>query len=230
MEKLRHSTVLVAGVGGLGGAAATYLAAAGIGRLILLHDGVVEWSDLNRQTLMGWDGVGRSRVQQAKTTLQRLYPTVQLDTIDGKVIDIAMDAWIDQVDMVLDARYDLDERYVLNRLCVEHNVPMIEAAMNGWELYVMAVVPHAGPCLRCLFIDGMPWQGKGFPVLGTVCATAGTLAANETIKHLSGLVSHTVTPLYWFDLLTMQQRTIQVQRLGYCPVCGDEVEPGGERA
>lgn len=106
---------------------------------------MVEWPDLNRQTLMGWDAVGRSRVQQAKTTLQRLYPTVQLDTIDGKVTDIAMSAWINQVDMVLDARYDLDERYAPNRLCVEHNVPMIEAAMNGWELYVMTINPHAGP-------------------------------------------------------------------------------------
>ena len=76
----------------------------------------------------------------------------------------------------------------------------------------------------------MPWQGREFPVLGTVCATAGTLAANEVIKHVTGLVSDTSTPLYWFDLLTMKQRTIQIQRLAHCPVCGDVKGRGGDHA
>ena len=220
LAKLRQATVLVAGVGGLGGAAATYLTTAGVGRLIILHEGVVEYPDLNRQTLMGWEGVGRKRIELAKKSLLRLNPHLIVDTIDARVTETDLDDWLTAVDFVIDARYTVEERFRLNEICVANHLPMMEVAMSGWEFYLFAVFPQQTPCLRCLFQESENWEGKKFPVLGSVSATAGTIAATQVIKYLSGIEDTPQSTLYWHDSLNMQQLTIQVKRNPHCPVCG----------
>ena len=221
ISKLRQASVLVAGVGGLGGATATYLASAGIGRLIILHEGVVEYPDLNRQTLMGWEGVGSKRVELAKKSLLRLNPNLKVETVDARVTDANLDKWLAMSDFVVDARYTVEERFRLNEICVQRQIPMIEVAMFGWEFYMFTVIPHQTPCLRCLFRENENWEGKKFPVLGSVSATAGTMAATQVIKYLSGIDRAPHPTLYWYNSLTMVQRIIQVQRNPRCPVCGE---------
>ncbi|WP_058301906.1 HesA/MoeB/ThiF family protein [Gorillibacterium timonense] len=218
--KLRNATVLVAGVGGLGGTAALYLAAAGIGKLILVHEGVTVLPDLNRQILMSTDGIGRTRVDQATESLSKLNPDVEIEVWNGKVEPEAVRPLVRKADLVIDARYDFPERYELNRLCLAEGKPMIEAAMYGYEISMTTVVPGETPCLECLYPESPKvWEPLGFPVLGAVSGMAGCMASLEAIKWLLGKPG-LAGKLMRFDSLTFQSVEIDVAQAPRCELCG----------
>jgi molybdopterin/thiamine biosynthesis adenylyltransferase len=218
-SRLRESVVLVAGIGGVGGAVATYLAAAGVGRLVLVHPGELEEPDLNRQTLMQPVDVGRSRVQAAAGTLHRHYPDVEVRAHDCPVADPRLPELVAAADVVVDARHNFPERYLLNRLCRDRAVPEVVAAMDGTHLQVMTSVP-GGPCWRCLFpVQDPDWQPLGFRVLGAVAGTAGCLAAAEVVKLITGAGSPLSGRLLFGDLWEMEFRTVGVERRPGCPDC-----------
>lgn len=219
-RRLRAATVLVAGVGGVGGAAATYLAAAGVGRLILVHPGALEVPDLNRQTLMhpGW--LGSSRVECAADALRAHYPDVVVEAWDFGLDDPRMPALVAQSSVVVDARHNFPERYLLNSECVRAGTPLVVSAMNATEAYLMVVQPGA-PCLRCVFAEGDPsWEPLGFPVLGAVAGTAGCLAAMEAVKVVARYGEPATGKLIHLDLWDMAFRAFSVSRDPLCQDCG----------
>lgn len=225
-RRLRGATALVAGVGGLGGAAALYLAAAGIGRLVLFHPGSLELPDLNRQTLMRPEWLGRERATCARETLRGLYPDVEVVAVPEPVRPDNALTWLRQADVALDCRHNFGERFLLNRLCVETEVPLVEAAMNAGEGYVTVVRPGLTPCLRCLFPEGDPaWDPLGFPVLGAVAGTVGCLAALEAIKLVTGWGEPLCGRLLVVDLERGSARTLAARRDPACPVCGARSAP-----
>lgn len=218
--RLRSATVLVAGIGGLGGTVATYLAAAGIGKLVLVHPGDLEEPDLNRQTLMRPDRIGTSRVECAAATLRAHHTDVEIVALDTVLADPAIPGLVAEADVVVDARHNFPERYLLNRLCVELGAPLVVAAMNATEAFLTTVVPGE-PCLRCVFGEGDPeWQPLGFSVLGAVSGTVGCMAAMEVIKVVAGYGTPTVGRLVHFDLLDMSFGKVRTHRDPTCPDCG----------
>jgi len=218
--KMKEAVVLVAGVGGLGGTAALYLAAAGIGKLILVHEGITVLPDLNRQILMSTEGIGRTRVDQAAESLARLNPEVEIETWNGKVEADAVRPLVRRADLVIDARYDFPERYVLNRLCMDEGKPMVEAAMYGYEISLTTVVPGETPCLECLYPESpQVWEPLGFPVLGAVSGMAGCLAALEAIKRLLGKPG-LAGKMLRFDSLNFQSVEFDVTGAPRCGHCG----------
>lgn len=219
--RLKASTALVAGVGGLGGTVALYLAAAGIGRLLLVHQGPLDLPDLNRQTLMNPDWLGLSRVRCAEATLRRFNPDVETLILDGRIADDNVIDLVQSADVVVSCRYNFDERAILNRACVELARPMVEAAMYGMEAYLTTVVPGQTPCLHCLYSEFPLWDPMAFPVLGAVSGALGCLAATEAIKVLIDMGSPLAGWLLHFDLGDMHFRKYQVQRRPDCPACGD---------
>jgi molybdopterin/thiamine biosynthesis adenylyltransferase len=227
--RLRSSTVLVAGIGGVGGAVATYLAAAGVGRLVLVHPGELEEPDLNRQTLMQPADLGTPRVLAAARTLQRHYPDVEVVAHDCPVADPRLPGLVADADVLVDARHNFPERYLLNRLCRDHAVPEVVAAMDGAQLQLMTSVP-GGPCWRCLFPVGDPqWQPLGFRVLGAVAGTVGCLASAEVVKLITGAGTPLIGRLLFGDLWSMDFRTLGVERRSGCPDCDPAVTmPVGE--
>ncbi|HEY6795274.1 MAG TPA: ThiF family adenylyltransferase, partial [Kineosporiaceae bacterium] len=185
-ERLRRATVLVAGVGGVGGAAATYCAAAGVGRLILVHPGELELPDLNRQTLMTPTDLGRSRVRSAAHTLTRHFPDVRVEAHDLGLDDDPVSGLVACADVVVDARHNFPERYLLNRLCRGFGVSEVVAAMDGVQLQLLTSTGDDA-CWRCVFPRADPaWDPLGFRVVGAVAGTAGCLAAAEAVKLLIG--------------------------------------------
>ena len=221
-RRLAESTVLVAGVGGLGGATATYLAAAGVGRLVLFHPGRLERADLNRQTLMTPSWLGRLRVHCAEATLRRHYPDVEVVGVPEPITAEQTSPFLMQADVVVDARHNFPERLLLNRLCVQLGVPMVEAAMNGAEGQVSVVRPGETACLACRCGDGDPeWEPLGFPVLGAVSGTVGCLAAIEAIKVVTGWGEPLDDRLLALDLERMIFQTLPVARDPACPVCAE---------
>ncbi len=220
--KLKAASVLVAGVGGLGGAAATYLAVAGIGSLRLAHYGTLTLSNMNRQTLMSDERIGESRVLQAKDRIKELNPHVEVEIINERTSDSNIGDLLSGVELALSARPNFDERRTLNKGCVERDIPMIEAAMNGMEGYLFNVVPGQTPCLECLYPEDNPeWEELGFPVLGAVSGMLGCIMAIEAIKLIAGFGRPLLSQMLAFNTFDMEYRKFRVRRNGSCPVCGN---------
>lgn len=218
-RRLRSATAVVAGVGGVGGAAATYLAAAGVGRLELVHPGPLELPDLNRQTLMTPEDLGRPRVHTAAATLRRHFPDVEVEAHDVPVAADVVPGLLAGADVVVDARHNFPERYLLNRLCRERGLPAVVAAMDGVALQLLTCLP-GGACWRCVFPRPDPaWDPLGFRVLGAVAGTVGCLAAAEAVKLLTGAGSVLHGRLLIADLWEMSFRSVPVRPAPGCPDC-----------
>jgi len=217
---LRNSTALVAGIGGLGGTAALYLAAAGVGRLILVHSGNLTLSNMNRQILMKNGQVGKSRVAQAKKTIQEMNPDVDIEVRDERITDDNIGLLLRPAKIVLSARPNFNERRILNRACIEAGVPMVEAAMNGMEGYIFNVIPRVAACLHCVYPEDDPsWEELGFPVLGAVSGMLGCMMAIEAIKLLTGYGKPLFSEMLVFNTLDMEFRKVKIPRDNHCQVC-----------
>lgn len=224
-SRLKAASVLVAGVGGLGGAAATYLAVAGIGSLRLAHYGTLTLSNMNRQTLMTDERIGEVRVLQAKDRIKELNPHVEVEIINERTSDGNIGDLLNGVDIALSARPNFDERRTLNKGCVKGHIPMIEAAMNGMEGYLFNVVPGRTPCLECLYPEDDPeWEELGFPVLGAVSGMLGCIMAIEAIKLLTGFGKPMISQMLVFNTFDMEYRKFRVRRNSSCRVCGNTHE------
>jgi len=217
---LGKSTALIAGVGGLGGTAALYLAAAGIGRLILVHSGNLTLSNMNRQILMKHSRIGKSRVLQAKKTIQELNPDVELEIHDERITQDNIRTLLRTSKIALSARPNFDERRTLNRACIEKGMPMVEAAMNGMEGYIFNVIPKVASCLHCVYPEDDPsWEELGFPVLGAVSGMLGCMMAIEAIKLLTGYGKPLLSEMLVFNMLDMEFRKVKIPRDEACEVC-----------
>ncbi|BBA79969.1 putative molybdenum cofactor biosynthesis/nitrogen fixation-like protein [cyanobacterium endosymbiont of Rhopalodia gibberula] len=220
-KKLKSTTAIVTGVGGLGGTVALYLAVAGIGKLILVRGGDLRRDDLNRQILMTDDWVGKPRVFKAKKTLLEINPDVEIEAIPEFVTSENVHNLMQQADIALDCAFDFKEREALNAACVRQKIPMVEAAMSEMEAYLTTVVPGETPCLSCIFPEKPTWDRWGFGVLGAVSGTLACLAALEAVKLITGLGEPLTGQLLTMDLAS----TTFAKRRPYhdpdCPVCGN---------
>ncbi|MGB5772777.1 MAG: HesA/MoeB/ThiF family protein [Crocosphaera sp.] len=220
-KRLKDSTAVVTGVGGLGGTVALYLAVAGVGKIILVRGGDLRLDDLNRQILMTNSWVGQPRVYKAKETLLNINPEIEIEAVNEFVTAENIDALVQQADIAFDCAFDFKERNFLNTACVRWGVPMVEAAMSGMDAYLTTIIPGETPCLSCIFPEKPDWDRWGFGVLGAVSGSLACLAALEGIKLLTGLGE----PLTG-QLLTMELGTATfAKRRPYhdpnCPVCGN---------
>jgi molybdopterin/thiamine biosynthesis adenylyltransferase len=219
-ERLKNSTVLLAGVGGLGGAIAYGLAGAGVGKIIVVHSGELTESNLNRQTLMKESALGASR---AKTAAERITEFNRFTTVvanDIPVTDKTMAPLVAGTDLVIDARHNFPERRTLNRVAVKAGVPLLYAAMDGLSAQMAFFRPSVTGCFECLYPDSPPdWDPFGFPVFGAVAHSIGALAAMEAIKYLSGY-GELSDKLVVADMNEYGIRQFSLQPLAGCPVCG----------
>ncbi len=220
--KLKNSTVLVTGVGGLGATAALYLAVAGVGKLILLRGGELRLDDMNRQILMTDDWVGQPRVFKAKATLEAINPDVAIEAICEYVTPDNVDRLVRSADIVLDCAHNFTERDLLNAACVRWGKPMVEAAMNDMEAYLTTIVPGLTPCLSCIFPEKPDWDKRGFGVLGAVSGTLACLTALEAIKLITGLGTPLLSQLLTMNLSQAEFAKRRPYHDPNCPVCGQK--------
>lgn len=217
---LRNSTAIIAGVGGLGGTAALYLAAAGIGRLVLVHAGNLTLSNMNRQILMKNNRIGKSRVNQAKKTIQEMNPEVEIETYDERITSSNVQALLRTAQIALSARPNFSERRTLNKACIEKGIPMVEAAMNGMEGYIFNVLPRVASCVHCVYPEDDPsWEELGFPVLGAVSGMLGCMMALEAIKLITGYGKPLLSEMLVFNTYDMEFKKVKIPRDENCEVC-----------
>jgi molybdopterin/thiamine biosynthesis adenylyltransferase len=218
-RRLKAATVLISRVGGVGGAAAVQLAAAGVGRLILAHAGNVRLNDLNRQLLMTTDWIGKPRVESAERRLRELNPHVEITTVPENISEANAARLVSQCDLVVGAAPLFTERLLMNREAVCQRKWLVDCAMYDLEGRVMSVAPGQTACLACLYPEPPANWKREFPVFSAVASTVGALAAMEAIKLLANLGQPLTGKLLTFDLREMSFRTVAISRQPTCPIC-----------
>lgn len=218
--RLREATVLVSRAGGVGGTVAVYLAAAGVGRLVLAHAGPLRLDDLNRQILMTTAGLGSPRVDVAEQTLASLNPEVAVETVPANIDAENAAALVDRCDLVVSAAPLFSERLAMNAAAVASGTPLVDAAMYDMEARLFVRETASDPCLACLYPADPPQWKRRFPVLGAVSGTIGAMAAVAAIQVLTGMPRPAAGSLTYFDLSSLTLRQVAIAKRVGCCVCG----------
>jgi adenylyltransferase/sulfurtransferase len=224
-QRLLDATALVVGAGGLGSPAALYLAAAGVGRLLLADGDAVDLTNLQRQVLHRQDRVGQSKAESGRRTLAELNPGVDVVPIVARLEGESLRAAVADADVVLDCCDNFATRHAVNRACVQAGVPLVSGAAIRFDGQLAIFDPRRddSPCYHCLFpesdaVDEVRCATMG--VFAPLTGIVGTMQAAEALKLLGGFAVPMTGRLLLLDARTMQIDTIRVPRDPACPVCG----------
>lgn len=223
-QKLLESKVLLIGAGGLGCPAALYLAAAGVGRLGLVDDDVVEASNLQRQILYQTRDVGRSKVEVAKERIVGLNPDVEVITYPERLTSANALEIFASYDVIVDGTDNFPTRYLSNDACVLLGKPNVYGSIFRFEGQASVFDARIGPCYRCLFPEppppgAVPSCAEG-GVLGVLPGIIAMIQATETIKLIVGNGTSLSGRLLLYDALAMEFNEFQLKKDPDCPVCG----------
>ncbi len=221
-EKLLASRVLIVGLGGLGSPVAMYLAASGVGNLVLVDSDRVDLTNLQRQIVHATERVGQDKTASAAQGLAALNPGVHVTTINQKLEGAALEAQVQQVDAVVDTTDNFASRFAINAACMRAGKPLVSGAVVRFEGQVAVFLP-GGPCYRCLYAEG-GGPDEACATLGVLAPAAGiigSIQAVETLKVLLGIGQTLAGRLLLFDALNMEWREIRLRKDPLCPVCGE---------
>ncbi|MGE3390091.1 MAG: ThiF family adenylyltransferase [Gammaproteobacteria bacterium] len=223
-QRLLDSSAIVFGLGGLGSPVALYLAAAGVGRLVLVDFDHVELSNLQRQIIHHTSDLGRLKVDSARDSIHAINPHVKVETVSRLLEGAELEALVAGADVVVDGTDNFPTRFALNAACHAARRPLVSGAAIRFEGQVSVYYPGQGdsPCYRCLYDDGggvdetCTQTGVVAPLLGIV----GSVQAIETLKVLMNVGKVLKGRLLLLDALNMEWQTMRFQRDPACPVCG----------
>jgi molybdopterin/thiamine biosynthesis adenylyltransferase/rhodanese-related sulfurtransferase len=227
-QKLLDAKVLLLGAGGLGSPSALYLAAAGVGTLGIVDDDVVDVSNLQRQVIHTTDRVGVPKVDSAEQQIHALNPDVEVVKHKTRLDASNIMEIIRPYDIVVDGVDNFPTRYLLNDASVRLRIPVVSAAILGFEGQLSVFAPYEGPCYRCLFRQPPPAElapscgANG--VLGVLPGTMGLLQATEVVKLIIGAGEPLIGRLLIYDALAATTTELKVRRDPECPICSRDPE------
>lgn len=217
-DKLKNATAFVAGAGGLGSPALMYLAAAGVGTLVLCDFDSVELTNLNRQVLHSERKIGMPKVDSAVETLRDLNPHIRFHAVATKITSANAETLAGDADVIIDCLDNFDTRHVLNTLSVAKSIPMVHAGVSGFQGQITFLHPPETACLAC-FYPQKP-KKQSVPILGATAGILGALQSMEAIKHITGMGDTLKNRLLFFDGFGMNFSTITIAPNPKCRVCG----------
>jgi molybdopterin-synthase adenylyltransferase len=221
-QRITDSTALLIGVGGIGCSTALYLAASGVGRLLLCDFDTVDATNLGRQILYGPDDIGKPKVDVAAGRLAAINPDITITAIAQRLDDHALASYVAEADVVLDGSDNFATRFQVNDACVAASTCLISGAAIRLEGQVTEFGPDysESPCYRCLYkeADESLENCAGNGVLGPVPGAIGTLMAIEALKFLAGIESRRGV-MRLFDAASGEFRPVVVKKRGDCPAC-----------
>ncbi len=220
-QKLVQSKVLIVGLGGLGSPVAMYLAAAGVGHLVLVDFDRVDLSNLQRQIVHDTTQIGQNKTVSAKTKLLALNPDVQITIIKQTLEEDSLKKLLNDINVVADCSDNFATRFAINAACVHNGTALVSGAAQRWGGQVAVFLPTQSPCYRCLYNDNeeqtetCTQTGVLAPLVGVI----GSIQALEIIKVLLGIGESLCGRLLIFDAFLGKWRTLKLQKDPACPVC-----------
>ena len=222
-ERLLNSRVLIVGLGGLGCPVAMYLAAAGVGQLVLADFDQVDLSNLQRQIAHTTDRVGMNKVDSANATVKALNPEVKVTCISTKMVSAELRREIEQADIVVDCTDNFTIRFEINEYCVVTKTPLVSGAAIRLEGQLLVYDPRveSSPCYRCLYDTAEEGalncaeNGVAAPVVGVI----GSIQATEAIKLIIGFGESLAGHLLVFDAKYMDWKKLRLKKNPKCPTC-----------
>lgn len=223
--RLLEARALVVGAGGLGSPAALYLAAAGIGTIVLCDGDTVDLTNLQRQILHHTPSVGRPKVKSGRDTLALINPDVDVIALQTRLDGARLDAEVAAATVVLDCCDNFATRHAVNRACVRHAKPLVSGAAIRFDGQISVFDRRRAdsPCYHCLFPEGEDVEEVRCAVMGVfapLTGIIGTMQAAEALKLVAGIGETLNGRLLLFDALSADWRSIQLTRDPACPVCG----------
>ena len=223
-QKIIDSTILIIGMGGLGSPTALYLAAAGVGHIMIADFDQVELSNLQRQIIHRTSDIGDDKVNSAKSKLLELNPNIKVTIANELVHTDNLSSLIKGVDIVLDGTDNFESRFEINKACVEFQKPLVSAAVIRLEgqISVFKGYEKDQPCYQCLYSE----EGSGREncvengVLAPVAGLIGTIQALQAIKVLLNLGEQLCGVLMLVDALDLSFRKVKIVKDSECPICG----------
>lgn len=216
-EKIKNTTVFIAGAGGLGSSASMYLATAGFGRLIICDYDNVELSNLNRQILHNHKRIGMNKADSALITLRDINPSTDIVLIKEKITKKNAKKLIGNSDIIIDCLDNFQTRHILNKISVEFEIPMIHAGITEFHGQITFLNPPETPCLACFYSENP--KKEIFPITGATAGIFGSLQAMEAIKYITGIGENLKNKILFFDGKEMRFSTINISHNLKCKIC-----------
>ena len=222
-QKIMDSTMLIIGMGGLGSPTALYLAASGVGHIIIADFDQVELSNLQRQIIHGTSDIGDDKVNSAEAKMLEINPNIKVTIANEIVHTDNLSSLIKDVDIVLDGTDNFESRFEINKVCVEFQKPLVSAAVIRLEgqISVFKGYEKDQPCYQCLYSEegneneSCVQNGVLAPVAGLV----GTIQALQALKVLLGLGDQLCGTLLLVDALDLSFRKVKIVKDLKCPIC-----------
>jgi len=223
--KLRKASVLIVGMGGLGNPVSMYLAAAGIGKIIIADGDSVDITNLQRQVLFNEQDLNINKADRASEKLQQQNSDVDIEVIDEMIDHELCQFYLPQVDVVVDCTDNIATRYLLNRSCLEHKKPLIVGAATGFDGQQLVVDPRdeQSACYQCLFPENKQAPAnncQSVGIIGPVLAIIAGMQALQTIKLIADIPIQ-VNQLNIFDGFNNQWQQMTLKKQPKCLACGE---------
>jgi molybdopterin/thiamine biosynthesis adenylyltransferase/rhodanese-related sulfurtransferase len=222
--KMLDSKVLLLGAGGLGSPTGLYLAAAGIGKIGLVDDDVVDASNLQRQVIHNTDRIGMPKTESARQAIEALNPDVEVIEHHGRLDSDNVIELLSDYDVIVDGADNFPTRYLLNDASVRLRKPVVSASILSFDGQLSTFVPYEGPCYRCLYPTPPPPELApscgAAGVLGMLPGIMGMLQSLEVFKLVTGAGDPLIGRLLLFEALGTEFTELKVRRDPDCPICG----------
>lgn len=224
--RLQDACVVIVGLGGLGSAASIYLAAAGIGHLILIDFDIVDLSNLQRQIIHETKDIGHPKVDSAKARLLALNPEIKITSIKEKLTAQGLAKQLEGVSVVVDCSDNFETRFAINDACVKHKIPLVSAAAIRFEaqISVFNSQHEHSPCYRCLYSSeaAVPQTCTDNGVISPLLGIIGSMQACETMKIIMQIGETLLGRLLLFDAMSMEWHSAKLNKDPACPVCNTD--------
>ena len=225
-KKLFSKRVLIVGAGGLGTPCSLYLAGMGVGHIGLVDSDSVSLSNLPRQFMYRPDDVGKMKAPTLTRMLAAANPDITVEPIVKNLGAENMDEIVSGYDAVASCLDNLETRYILNKACVDADIPLVEAAVSGFTGMVTVIAPGRGPCYQCLFpkkakkAAAAKKPSSPLAIVGPAPGIAGAMQASEIMKLLLNMGESLIGRMLLFDLLRSEFNIVTTSRREKCEVCG----------
>lgn len=223
--RLLAAHALVIGAGGLGSPAALYLASAGMGKITLVDDDTVDFTNLQRQIMHTQARVGMAKAESGRQAMAEINPDIQIVPLQKRLSGAELDAMVASADVVLDCSDNFATRHAINRACVHHKKPLVSGAAIRFDgqISVYDLSRDDAPCYHCLFPEGDDVEEVRCAVMGVfapLTGIIGAMQAAEALKVVAGIGESLTGRLLLLDALSMEWNTIRFRKDSGCAVCG----------